>query len=114
MQLNSQKIVETTTLTTSLGGLDIPLLTITNFKNKQVQVETNKKVIVITGRVHPGESNASYLMHGFLQFILSSDKSANELRNKYIFKIIPMINPDGVAIGNNRTSFLGRDLNRTY
>lgn len=25
-----------------------------------------------------------------------------------------MINPDGVIVGNNRTSFLGRDLNRTY
>ncbi len=25
-----------------------------------------------------------------------------------------MINPDGVIVGNNRASFLGRDLNRTY
>jgi hypothetical protein len=25
-----------------------------------------------------------------------------------------MINPDGVILGNNRTSFIGRDMNRTY
>lgn len=31
-----------------------------------------------------------------------------------IFKIIPMINPDGVIIGNTRTSFAGKDLNRVF
>ena len=31
-----------------------------------------------------------------------------------IFKIIPMVNPDGVVAGNYRTSFFGKDLNRTY
>jgi murein tripeptide amidase MpaA len=36
------------------------------------------------------------------------------LRDQFIFKIIPMINPDGVIIGNNRASFLGKDLNRSY
>ncbi len=36
------------------------------------------------------------------------------LREKFIFKIIPMINPDGAIVGNNRTSLLGKDLNRSY
>jgi len=36
------------------------------------------------------------------------------LRQKIIFKIIPMINPDGVIVGNTRTSFSGKDLNRRY
>ena len=30
---NSFKIVETSSLTTSLGGLDVPLITITNFSH---------------------------------------------------------------------------------
>lgn len=39
---------------------------------------------------------------------------AKSLRSKFIFKIIPMINPDGVVFGNYRTSFLGKDMNRMF
>jgi len=28
--------------------------------------------------------------------------------------MIPMINPDGVVLGNSRTSMIGVDINRTY
>jgi murein tripeptide amidase MpaA len=37
-----------------------------------------------------------------------------ELRDKFIFKIVPMLNPDGVIIGNYRCDLSGRDLNRNY
>lgn len=37
-----------------------------------------------------------------------------ELREKFIFKIIPMLNPDGVIVGNTRCSLAARDLNRQY
>ena len=43
-----------------------------------------------------------------------TSKDAAELKDKLIFKIIPMINPDGVVAGNYRTSFIGKDLNRLY
>jgi hypothetical protein len=73
-----------------------------------------KKYIVLTSRVHPGESNASYLMHGVIEFLLSSASEAIELREKFIFKIIPMLNPDGVIYGNYRSSIMGVDLNRRW
>eukprot|EP00826_Nyctotherus_ovalis_P051527 TRINITY_DN6444_c0_g2_i12.p1 TRINITY_DN6444_c0_g2~~TRINITY_DN6444_c0_g2_i12.p1 ORF type:complete len:222 (-),score=57.75 TRINITY_DN6444_c0_g2_i12:444-1022(-) len=36
------------------------------------------------------------------------------LREKYVFKIVPMLNPDGVISGNYRCSLAGCDLNRRY
>ena len=68
--------------------------------------------MIITGRVHPGESNGSFMMQGFLNFIISNNDEAQELRKRIIFKIVPMINPDGVIVGNYRTSMSGNDLNR--
>ena len=36
------------------------------------------------------------------------------LRNNFVFKVVPMMNPDGVIVGNYRCSLAGRDLNRNY
>lgn len=69
----------------------------------------------MTGRVHPGESNSSYMMEGFVRFITSpTNMMAQELRKRLIFKIIPCTNPDGVIAGNYRVSLSGNDLNRRY
>ena len=39
---------------------------------------------------------------------------AQSLRSIYIFKIVPMLNPEGVLCGNFRCSFTGTDLNRRW
>jgi len=77
-------------------------------------VHKYKKYIVVCARVHPGESNASYIMQGFLRFITGTSQEAVELRKKVVFKIVPMTNPDGVVAGNYRTSLSGNDLNRQF
>ena len=97
-----------TTLTRSLGGLQIPMLTITN----EVVNISKKRTVIICGRVHPGETNASWILHGIIEFLIS--KHASQLRDNLVFKIVPMVNPDGVVAGNYRTSFIGKDLNRLY
>jgi len=48
-----------------------------------------------------------------MNLILKSPE-AKILRKSFVFKIIPMINPDGVVFGNYRTSFLGKDMNRMF
>jgi murein tripeptide amidase MpaA len=70
--------------------------------------------VIICSRVHPGESNASFIIEGFLEFIVSNDKDAKHLRDLYVFKVIPMLNPDGVIVGNYRCSLTGLDLNRQW
>jgi hypothetical protein len=78
------------------------------------QEKIYKKHIFITSRVHPGESQASYIVHGLIQYLLSDEPEAIEIRNKFVVKVIPMLNPDGVIHGNYRVGLLGVDLNRRW
>lgn len=73
-----------------------------------------RPICFISGRVHPGETPGQFAVNGFLQFILSNDPRAVQLRDQFVFKICPMLNPDGVAWGHSRTNVLGFDLNRCY
>ncbi|CAH1973718.1 unnamed protein product [Acanthoscelides obtectus] len=73
-----------------------------------------KRAIVITARVHPGETPSSWMMKGVLDFLTGDSAPAKELRDKFVFKIVPMLNPDGVIVGNNRCSLSAKDLNRQY
>lgn len=36
------------------------------------------------------------------------------MRERFVFKIVPMLNPDGVIVGNYRCSLSGYDLNRQW
>ncbi|KAI4501431.1 hypothetical protein M0802_003308 [Mischocyttarus mexicanus] len=82
----------------SLNNNETPLLTITSPDSKDNPIE-NRKVIFLTSRVHPGESNASWIMHGTLETLLSNSTYASSLRDDYVFKIVPMLNPEGVVNG---------------
>lgn len=54
------------------------------------------------------------MMKGLMDFITGDSFVAKKLRHKFIFKLIPMLNPDGVIVGNTRSSLTGKDLNRQY
>ena len=114
--------LKVTKLCESLGGLELPLLHITNqVKGSENQDENidrceniKKKVVLLTARIHPGEPNSSHLMQGFIKALLSNEQSSKSLRKSFEFYIVPMLNPDGVVVGNFRTSFSGKDLNRQF
>ena len=55
------------------------------------------------------------MMKGVLDFLTDpDDPEAKLLRDMFVFKVVPMLNPDGVIAGNNRTCLLGRDMNREF
>ena len=87
------------------------MLTITNFIS-EVDQNFDKRGIVFTGRVHPGESTSSRVMEGLIDFLTGYSEEAKQLRDNFIFKVIPMLNIDGVINGNYRSNLAGDDLNR--
>lgn len=100
-----------TQLTRSIAGNPVEMLIITDLESSQDEI-AERPAIVLSSRVHPGESNASYIMEGIIEFLMSDETEACLLRKKFVFKIIPMLNPDGVIVGNYRCSLGGYDLNR--
>ena len=130
------------TLAVTLGGNDLDMFTINSMydilqngiksiitqksknylymKNSQEnnsnssQVLDERKAVVIIGRQHPGETVGSYVVKGIIDFLMGDSEEAKKLRELYVFKIVPMMNPDGVLVGNSRTSFAGCDLNRRW
>ena len=90
------KMIKSRILCKSLAGNSIHILTVSNPSKNSQSDDRKKKMILITARIHPGESNGSWMMKGFLDFVLSNDSDANTLRDNFIFKVIPMLNPDGV------------------
>lgn len=111
--LFSSAILHRSVLCNSLAGNPLPLLTITQFSDGPLAV-AQRPYVVLSSRVHPGESNASWAMRGFLDLITSSSPLAVALRQKVIFKVVPMLNPDGVINGSHRTNLAGLDLNRYW
>ncbi|XP_047451247.1 cytosolic carboxypeptidase 2 isoform X2 [Mugil cephalus] len=97
----------------SLAGNAVYVMTITSHGVSRLEGRT-KKAVVVTARVHPGETNGSWIMEGFLDFLLGDSDDAKLLRDMFVFKVVPMLNPDGVVVGNYRCSLAGRDLNRNY
>mmetsp|Transcript_16173 Transcript_16173/g.36748 ORF Transcript_16173/g.36748 Transcript_16173/m.36748 type:complete len:664 (+) Transcript_16173:262-2253(+) len=118
-------------LTTSLGGHPIELVTLTRRSHRSAQRQPalpdlipeetqrpwlfpGRRAIFISARVHPGETPASYMLEGLLDFLASGNHEATELLRNYVIHVIPVLNPDGVAFGHHRLDMRGENLNRVY
>ena len=61
-----------------------------------------RPVVFVTARVHPGETPASFVAHGLVDWLLGSCTSAVQLQRHVTIVVVPMLNPDGVFLGNYR------------
>ena len=95
----------------SVGGLNLYLLTLT----KRRSISTgSKKCIYITARLHAAETHGSWIMKHIISELTQNYEKYDTILNDYVVKLAPMINPDGVTIGNARGSLVGLDLNRRW
>jgi hypothetical protein len=109
---NKNKI-KFSTLNKTICGNPLDILYISNFASTQSLINA-RQCIIFTARVHPGETSGSYVIESVINNLLNNSEQSNNLLDKYIFKIIPMLNPDGVIHGHYRNNILGKDLNRMW
>ncbi len=129
--LNGKIYMHREVLVESLGGREVELLTISSFDGISHLRESSipdlfprasarpfvfpgKPVIFLTARVHPGETPGSHMLNGVLDWVLSETPQGEELRRNFVFKVVPMLNPDGVARGYFRLDTKKQNLNRFY
>lgn len=64
--------------------------------------------------MHSAETHGSFVMHALLQELVTKAENYDSFLSSYVVKLVPMINVDGVTIGNSRSSLVGLDLNRRW
>ena len=99
----------------TICGLPVPQMHITA-NNTNLSHPTplhRRKVVIVTARVHPGETNASTVFEGVMHELINNHENSPLLAH-FIFKMVPCMNPDGVVCGNYRSSLAGVDLNRQW
>jgi murein tripeptide amidase MpaA len=74
-----------------------------------------KKQVWLYARQHPGESMAEWWIEGALEKLTDpADATAQKLRQRATFNIVPNMNPDGSFRGHLRTNAAGVNLNREW
>ena len=64
--------------------------------------------------MHAAETHGSLIMQNIMLDLVKNPQTYDKMLHNHIIKIIPMLNPDGVVIGNARASVAGLDLNRRW
>ncbi|MGB9641853.1 MAG: M14 family zinc carboxypeptidase [Candidatus Ratteibacteria bacterium] len=71
------------------------------------------RILCLAGQ-HPVEFSGIWAVRAIVDFITSCLPEAEALRNKFIFEIIPVVNPDGNVAGRNCFTDEGIDLYQVF
>lgn len=94
----------------TVEGRDLPLWTISD----PAVPDAEKRVVWLMARQHAWETHTSWCLEGLVRFLLGTDPEAAELRRRFLFRLLPMMDPDGVARGATRFNRHGYDPNRHW
>ena len=91
-------------------GRSIELISITDSK----VASHEKKTVFLMAMQHAGEDAGAFYLEGLINFLLSENEEAAMAREHFDFKLIPMMNPDGVFQGTSRYNAEMEDLNNIW
>ncbi|MHC1738156.1 MAG: M14 family zinc carboxypeptidase [Ignavibacteriaceae bacterium] len=94
----------------SVQGRAVWMLSIKGEQNHSLPVYR----VTIHARTHPGEIQSQMLTHKIIEFLTGDSMPGTLLRERFIFNIVPMYNPDGVELGSGRMNANGIDLERNW
>ncbi len=104
------EVVSIDVIGASLDNNPLHLVTITD-----ASVPASEKTgIWVLARQHPGEPGGSYMVEGFMRWLLDRSAAARELLRQTEVFVVPFMNPDGVLAGNQRVNLAGLDINRQW
>ncbi|MBW3629462.1 MAG: hypothetical protein KY464_09210 [Gemmatimonadetes bacterium] len=91
-------------------GRPITLVTITDPRTPQ----EGKKTIFVQALQHSGEDAGGFFVEGMIRFLLSDDELARRARERFVYRIVPVMNPDGLYRGVTRFNAAMEDLNSSW
>ncbi|MFZ4638388.1 MAG: M14 family zinc carboxypeptidase, partial [Pirellulales bacterium] len=93
-------LVREETIGRSAQGRDIVMHTLTD----TTVPDAGKQRVWVHASVHPSETPASFTAEGLVGWLAGGSDEARTLLADTIFNVVTMANPDGVALGNYRTT----------
>ncbi|HQF41346.1 MAG TPA: M14 family zinc carboxypeptidase [Ignavibacteriaceae bacterium] len=94
----------------SVQGRPLWQLTVSSDPNNVL----GKRTVHIHARTHPQETEGFYVTREIIKILFSETELAQTARNKCVFYIIPMYNPDGVVLGSPRKNANNVDLESNW
>ncbi|MFY9341514.1 MAG: M14 family zinc carboxypeptidase [Planctomycetota bacterium] len=94
------KVRSITTLGNSVQGRPIHKIEFTDGTVPDV----GKARVWIHAGIHPAETTSYFTVEGFVSWLLSGDPFAEVLLDRALIELCPMVNPDGVFLGNYRVN----------
>lgn len=81
----------------------------------EVEAKQGVPRIYIQAGIHPSETTSFFMLEGFFNWLLSSSSpESQKLLDMAVLSVVPMTNPDGVALGNYRTNSFSENLEVQY
>lgn len=108
--IQNSKHINIESIAESPEGRDIQMITITD-KNTPPE---NKKHLLFIALQHSGEDAGGYYAEGMINYLLSDNVEAANIRKKFVYKFVPMMNPDGIYNGITRYNANMEDLNNIW